>query len=78
MGKPKSGVKIPTKKEKRITKLRRERDRLWRSFCKMPRRDSFSGLHVADEVERVQQELDKLEGKNKSKRYYPELSIELF
>lgn len=68
---------VVQQREKRIAKLRAKRDVLWRSFCRMPRRESFSGLHVAQQLEKVQQELNKLEGKNRSKRYYPEITIEI-
>lgn len=66
-----------TKKEK-ILKLRQKRDELWQSFCRMPRRESFSGLHVSDQLNKVQQELDILEGKKRSKRYYTKINIEVF
>ena len=71
-----------TKKERiatrRIVILCNRRDALWKDFCHMPRRESFSGLHVAGQLEKVQQELDKLEGKKRSKRYYPQINIEIF
>lgn len=61
---------------KSTKQLRRERDKLWRNFCRMPRRSSFSGLHVASELERVQRELDRRE-RIRTKRYYPEMTIEV-
>lgn len=67
-----------TRKEKMVARLQKKRNELWRDFCRMPRRESFSGIHVAGQLEKVQQELDKLEGKNRSKRYYPRISIEVF
>ena len=66
------------KKRKKIEKLQKKRDELWKDFCRMPRRESFSGIHVAGQLEKVQQELDKLEGNKPSKRYYPKISIEMF
>lgn len=66
-----------TKKEK-IVKLRQQRDELWKSFCRMPRRESFSGIAVSDQLNKVQKELDKLEGNKRSKRYYTNINIEMF
>jgi hypothetical protein len=45
----------------KIERLRKKRDTLWNDFNTMPRRESFSGLYVSGELEKVQQELDKLE-----------------
>ena len=59
------------------TQLRKKRDSLWYDFCHMPRRESFSGLHVSRELEHTQQELDKRE-KKRTKRYYPHVRIEVF
>ena len=67
-----------TQKEKTIARLQKERDKLWSDFCRMPRRESFSGIHVAGQLEKVQQKLDKLEGNKRSKRYYPQINIEVF
>ena len=44
----------------------------------MPRRESFSGLNTAEQLEKVQQQLDGLEWPKRSKRYYPKISIEAF
>lgn len=65
-------------KQEKIAKLCKKRDKLWKSFCRMPRRESFSGLHVSEQLNKVQQQLDKLEGAKRSKRYYTEISIEVF
>ena len=67
-----------TQKEKTIARLQKERDKLWSDFCRMPRRESFSGMHVAGQLEKVQQKLDKLEGNKRSKRYHPQINIEVF
>lgn len=67
-----------TQKEKTIARLQKERDKLWSDFCRMPRRESFLGIHVAGQLEKVQQNLDKLEGNKRSKRYYPQINIEIF
>lgn len=64
-----------TKKEE-IEKLRRKRDELWEKFCRLPKKGSFSGLHVSEQLESVQQKLDKLESAKRSKRYYPNITIE--
>ncbi|MFA5021062.1 MAG: hypothetical protein WC517_03320 [Patescibacteria group bacterium] len=64
-------------KQGRIKRLRVKRDKLWQEFCQLPRRSSFSGLAVSAELEKVQQELDELEGDNHSKRYYLEIDIEI-
>ena len=69
--------RIPAAIAKKIAKLQRERDKLWSEFCRMPRRESFSGLYVAGKLEKVQQKLDELEGKNRSRRYYPTIHIEV-
>jgi len=66
-----------TKKDK-IAQLRKKRDELWRSFCRMPRRESFSGLSVSAQLNKVQQELDILEGAKRSKRYHTKINIEAF
>lgn len=71
-------AKADNKKEAKIAKLRKKRDELWKNFCRMPRRESFSGLQMAEKLDKVQQELDKLEGAKRSKRYYPEINIEIF
>ena len=60
-----------TKKEK-IAKLRNTRDKLWKSFCRMPRRESFSGLHVSEQINKIQQSLEKACSKAE-----PELITEL-
>jgi hypothetical protein len=65
-------------KKQKIVKLRKKRDEFWKDFCRMARRDSFSGIHIAGQLEKIQQELDKLEGSRRSKRYYPEINIEVF
>ena len=66
------------KKKRKIARLRKKRDELWKDFCRMPRRESFSGLYVAGQLEKVQQELDRLESNGRSKRYYPRINIEVF
>lgn len=65
-------------RQQKIEKLQKKRDELWKDFWRMPRRESFSGIHVAGQLEKVQQELDKLEGDKPSKRFYPKISIEMF
>lgn len=66
------------KKKKKIEKLQKKRDELWKDFWRMPRRESFSGIYVAEQLEKIQQELDKLEGDKPSKRYYPKINFEIF
>ena len=68
-------MKIKAKKKRRLKELRAERDELWYKFLRLPRKDSFSGLNILGRLERVQQELDRLEGDVKSKRYYPIVRI---
>ncbi|TSC60219.1 MAG: hypothetical protein LiPW15_97 [Parcubacteria group bacterium LiPW_15] len=63
---------------KRVLRLRKKRDEIWKAFLKLPKRGSFSGIHLANQLEKVQQQLDKLEGKRKSKRYLAEVHIEIF
>ena len=65
------------KKERKIARLREKRDKLWKDFCRMPRRESLSGIYVAGQLDKIEQELDKLEGNRRSKRYYPEINIEI-
>jgi len=67
-----------TPKEKTIARLQKKRDKLWSDFCRMPRRESFSGIYVAGELDKVQKKLDELEGNKRSKRYYPKINIEVF
>jgi len=64
-------------KEAKILGLRKKRDDLWREFTSLPRRSSFSGIDVSGRLNKVQQELDKLEGDIRSKRYYTEINIEI-
>jgi len=64
-------------KKEKILRLQKKRDKLWKEFCRLPRKESFSGLHVSELLNKVQQELDKLEGSKKSKRYYTEINIEV-
>lgn len=64
-------------KKEKIARLREKRDGLWKEFCRLPKKGSFSGLHVSEQLDKVQQELDKLEGNRRSKRYYPEINIEV-
>lgn len=75
-------VSVPenaTPKEKaRLRKIGRLKSDLVSATAKfnhLPRRESFSGLHWAGEIDRLQQELDKLG--DKSERMYPEISIEV-
>jgi len=63
--------------KRRIHRLQKERDQLWQEFCRLPKRSSFSGLFIAGRLEKVQNELDELEGDEISVRYYPEITIEL-
>ena len=65
------------RKERKIARLQKKRDKLWKDFCRMPRRESFSGMHVAGQLDKVEQELDRLEGDKPSKRYYPRIDIEI-
>jgi hypothetical protein len=57
--------------------LRKKRDELWKRFCSLPRKESFSGLYISGELEKVQQELDRLEGSKPSKRYRMVINIEI-
>ncbi len=69
-----------TKRDKvrrRILRLRKERDELWKAFNGLPRKESFSGLGLSGKLNKVQQELDALEGSRRSKRYYTEINIEI-
>ncbi|MDP3954468.1 MAG: hypothetical protein Q8Q06_03585 [bacterium] len=68
-------MKIKAKKKRRVKELRAERDKLWDKFLNLPKKSSFSGLNISGKLERVQQELDRLEGDVKSKRYYPTVRI---
>jgi len=63
--------------KRQIHRLQKERDQLWQEFCCLPKRSSFSGLFLAGRLEKVQNELDELEGDEISARYYPEITIEL-
>ncbi len=65
------------KKKRKIARLQKKRDELWKDFCRMPRRESYSGIYVAGQLDKVEQELDKLEGDKQSKRYYPRINIEI-
>ena len=62
-----------TKTEKlknKITYLRRKKENLWKDFCALPKKDSFSGLHLAEQLDKTQQELNELEGDKRSSRHY--------
>lgn len=64
-------------KKETIAALRKKREQLWKRFCKVPKKGSFSGLEISRELEEIQQKLDKLEGNRKSKRYYPRIRIDI-
>ena len=70
-------IKRIREKEK-IEKLQKRRDQLWEDFCRLSKKDSFSGLRISGELNAVQQKLDKLEGNKRSKRHYTEINIEVF
>ena len=60
---------------KKIAALKKKVAEAIKKFDSLPRRDSFSGLHLGGEINRIQQELDRLG--DKSKRHYPEITIEI-
>ena len=60
-----------------IKRLRKERDRLWKEFNRLPRRSSFSGLSLSKKLDTLQQVLDKLEGDRPSKRYEWTINVEV-
>ncbi len=64
-------------KQAKIRQLRKDRDMLWKRFQILPRKESFSGLYLSGELDRVQKELDILEGNHPSKRYSIEIRVEV-
>ena len=66
-----------TKKRETLGRLRKKRDNLWKEFCSLPKKGSFSGLYISGELEKVQQRLDRLEGDRPSKRYYAVVNIDI-
>ena len=47
-------------------------------FRSLPRRESFSGLHLASEIDRLQKQLTAMGDKNSYlHRFHPEISIEM-
>lgn len=70
-------AKMTAKLKVKIKKLRKKRDYCWQQFCRLPKRNSISGLAYYDELNKVQQQLDELEGNKRSKRYCPEIDIEI-
>ena len=65
------------KLRRKIKILRKKRDDLRQEFCRLPRRNSFSGLGLSAQLDEVQEQLDSLEGKRRSKRYCAETDIEI-
>ena len=76
-GRKQSPKKVRSTKEE-VKRLQKRRDKLWEDFCRLPKKDSFSGLRISGELNAVQQKLDKLEGNKRSKRHYTEINIEVF
>jgi vacuolar-type H+-ATPase subunit D/Vma8 len=64
-------------RDRKIKILKEKRDLLWKYFCQIPKKGSFSGLAIGQKLENVQNELDILEGENKSERYYPKIRIDI-
>ena len=65
-------------RDEKLAKLRRERDEFWRAFSRLPKKGSFSAIHLSGKLNKIQQALDRLEnGRKKSKRYYPEVKIDV-
>ena len=62
-------------KQKRIAELKSELDKRLDDWKRMPRRSSFPGIHCANRIDAIQQELERLG--DKSKRHYIELNIEV-
>lgn len=60
----------------KILELRRKRNQLWREFCRLPKKGSFSGLRLTEQLDEVQRALDQLEENKRSARYYPEINLE--
>lgn len=63
------------KKATKVMRLRYQLNSAIKTFKKLPRRESFSGLHYASEIDRLQKELDKMG--DKEERFRPEISIEI-
>lgn len=60
-------------KEEKIKKLRAERDVLWKKWNGLQKKNSFSGISVSGDLNRVQQELDELD--DDSERYFTEINM---
>ena len=58
-----------------IMKTRCQINSAIKRFKSLPKKGSFSGLHLSGEIERLQQHLDSLG--DKGKRFYPEVTIEV-
>lgn len=72
---PKGTPKKEAMRLRKIGTLKAELNTAINTFYHLPKKGSFSGIHWADEIDRIQKELDQLE--DKSKRIYPEVNIEV-
>ncbi|MDO8668739.1 MAG: hypothetical protein Q7K65_00410 [Candidatus Buchananbacteria bacterium] len=62
-------------KEEKIARLQKSRDEIWHKFCHLLKKGSFSGISLGTALNKVQQELDELEGNNTSVRYFAEVDV---
>jgi hypothetical protein len=72
---PKNATKTEAAKIRKIGALKSELKTAEIIFYRLPKKGSYSGIYYAGEIDRIQKELDILG--DKSKRTYPEVTIEV-
>lgn len=60
---------------RKIYRLRHRVNKLIREFRALPRKDSFSGLHLAGRIEKAQKQLDELG--DRGQRFVARISVEV-
>lgn len=68
-------VKKTAKQQTEYDKLKQELCKLHEKWRRLPRRESFSGLHIADKIVETQNKLSKMGYKGNT--FNPEINIEI-
>jgi hypothetical protein len=71
----KAAIKMHKPNWEEIVKTRCMCNSAIKKFKALPKRGSFSGIHLSGEIDRLQKRLDELG--DKGDRYYPEVTIEV-
>ena len=62
-------------KRSKILRLKKELQVALKEFHSLPKKSSFSGIHLSEKIDRIQKRLDALG--DTSKRHYIEIDIEI-